>query len=165
MIELYKKVKDQPYICKIALDHSAFEIPLSGSEVFQNFYDTKLQSSSLKEFYNSKGQARFSEQSSLTRSGVIYNQSLIISFPDGDLNKSRRLALLNKVKFIAIGLTNGRFILLGRNDAYQNTRPKIKSNSNEKKTIFTFSCVSMISSGYLNLTTVGAFPYILPSNT
>ena len=165
MLELSQKVKVQPYICKIFMDNEGHAIPLAGSQIFQNFYDTQLESSNFKEFYNSKGKASFSEQSSDTRSGVIYTQTLTIQFPNGDLKRSERINTIKSLKFIGIGLTNGKSILLGRNDFYQNTLPKTKILSTEKTTSITFTVKSMITSGYLSVNTLGGFPYILPSNT
>lgn len=165
MLDLSKKVILQPFICNVIFINDGNILPLSGSSIQQNFYDTVIKDGNYQKFYNSKGQVRFSESSSESRSGYFYTQSLNVSFPDGDLHRSERLAAIQKVKHIAIELTNGKFFIIGRNDAYQNTAPKKRIQANERRTAVRFTVISTTPTGYINLTGTNGFPYLIPSTT
>ena len=51
-----------------------------------------------------------------------------------------RLQEILQSRYMIMKLTNGEFIIIGRNDIDQNTRPKITTESNTRTTQITFEC-------------------------
>ena len=158
------RVHLNPFICKVLFDFSGTATPVAGNQVLQNFYDTAFDSAAdFQEIYNSKGKVRFSEEGEQTSAGMLYTQKLVIQFPNGDLKRSERVENLTKVKHIAIGLTTSKNIILGRNDFYQNTRPKVKIETNEKTAAISFTFKSIFTCGYTALSGQNVFPFVIPN--
>src|SRR5690606_41671855 len=62
-------------------------------------------------------------------------RSLMLSFPEKfDSSRADRIAQLHKIKFITLNLSNGKALIIGRNDFYQNTKPKVSVESNHRIT-------------------------------
>lgn len=163
-MDVSRRDYSNPFICKIIFIDSAELVPAAGDDFMQNFFDSYLENPSLSQIYNSIGKVKFSEKGEETKAGILYTQTLQFQFPNGDAKKASRInTIIEKLKFAAIGLTNDRYILIGRNDWYQNTRPKIKIETNQKVTGFRITSSSIFSSGYTNLSGQNVFPYQIPN--
>lgn len=156
-----ERVYSNPHICGIQLDVSGKEFASGGFDT-QPFYNTNISQGNFKEVYHSKGSARFSEESSESVSGTVYAQRVQLRFPSNDAMRSVRLEELRKVKFLSLAFSNGQSVIIGRNDFFQNTRPRVKVSSTEKITEVEFRSTSIFPIGFFENTNVYGFPYELP---
>jgi hypothetical protein len=158
---LTDRVHISPHICGIEVDFSAQEFAAGNFDV-QPFYNTNLSDANFKSIYYSIGSASFRESSNLSAQGTSYVQKVTLKFPSADKNRSQRLEQFRNVKFISVKLSNNLKILIGRNDFFQNSKPKVEVSSNEKVTTVEFTSVSIAPSGFSENTVAYGFPYQLP---
>lgn len=164
-MSLSQKVQDFPFICGVYLNFSSKFDPVNNADILQNFFDTDLLNSDIEQIYISKSKTQFQEQSQPTRSGDEYKQQLTISFPITSIQRSENIERVKKAKNIIIRLTNGRYLLIGRNDIETNTKPKVKFQSNERIAVFQFETKSIFPTGYTFLEGLAGFPFLIPINT
>lgn len=155
-MDISKKVLVLPNICGIEIDLTGKAIPSIGSS-FQPFYNTYVQDSTAKPAYMSPSKATLSEKGNDTEAGMIYEHSLTLQFPNNDPLRVMRIQDYLKVKYIYIKLSNGMVFFFGRNDFYQNAKPKISLTSTEKRTSITYKMKSMLQLGFTN----GSFDFNL----
>lgn len=158
---LYDKVKPVPNICRIEL---AFEGNLLPSiiEGYQPFYNSIMQDTDFTPTYFGLGSVSFSEESDDSTSGTSWKQKVSIRFPSTDSSRSYRLASFHKVKFLKLVLTNGRALVIGRNDFEQNAKPVIKTSTNEKLGQAEFETVSIFPIGYTPYASASGLPEFIP---
>ena len=156
-----ERVFSNPHICGIQLDVSGKEFA-SGTLDDQPFYNTNISQGNFKEVYYSNGSARFLENSSETKDGLLYNQRIELRFPSNDAKRSVRLEELRKVKFLSVKFSNDQIVLFGRNDFFQNTKPTVKVTSTEKSTQVEFRSSSIFPIGFFENTAAYGFVYELP---
>jgi hypothetical protein len=116
---------------------------------WQQFHNSVMKDTDFTKTYIGLGSVSFAEESETSNSGTSYKQAVTIRFPSSDGNRSERIALMDKVKFIKLKLTTGRDIVIGRNDFIQNARPKIKIKTNQKTAEAVFETVSIFPSGFV----------------
>ena len=150
-----------PHICGIQLDVSGKEFA-SGTLDNQPFYNTNISQGAFKDVYYSKGSVRFQENTSETKDGLLYSQRVELKFPSNDELRSLRLEELRKVKFLSLKFSNDQVVILGRNDFFQNSRPKVTVSSNEKTTQVEFRSTSIFPIGFFENTAAYGFVYELP---
>lgn len=160
-MELLDKVIVNPNICGVEL---AFNGELLASSIpdWQQFYNSLMIATDFSKTHIGLGSVSFGEESQQTNAGVSYKQSIVIRFPACDENRSQRLELLQRVKFLKLKLTNGRDIVIGRNDFKQNARPRIKTETNIKTAEAKFETVSIFSSGFVSNLESFALPTFIP---
>jgi len=159
---LQKVQKGLLSICSLQLDFSGVQVP-SISGAYQNFYDTNMDNMDFFKTYFTGTTLSLSEESKDTSAGTKYLQSLVWSFPNNDRNRSLRIAELIKVKYVKLVLSDGNSIVLGRNDFFQNARPKIKTQSDHLHTSIEFDFVSIFPFGFLEGTDDGdLYPLCIP---
>jgi hypothetical protein len=158
---LSERVLANPHICGLEVDFSALALA-AGNFNLQPFYNTDLSDGNFQAVYSSVGSVSFSEQSNETDSGISYTQNLTIKLPSMDENRSQRLEALRRVRFINLKLSNGTNLLFGRNDFFQNIRPKINVSSNQKVTQVQFTTQSMFPLGFFGNTAPYGFVYQTP---
>lgn len=156
-----ERVYSNPHICGIQLDVSAKEFAAGNLDI-QPFYNTNITEGQFKEVYYSIGSARFTETSSENSSGIVYVQKVAIKFPSNDKYRSQRLEELRRAKFLSIKFSNDQKLILGRNDFFQNTNPKVTVRSNEKITQVDFETLSVFPSGFFENTAAYGFVYEFP---
>lgn len=150
-------------ICDIQVSFSGRLKP-STKENWQHFYDSIGVSLTFLKTYFRKASVSFSEDSAASPSGNYYIQKLVISFPERfDRQRASRLEAFNKIKFVKIGLSNGKELIVGRNDFFQNAKPKISISSNQKLTQIKIEAHSIFPSGYIiPATSIDLLPAIIP---
>lgn len=156
-MELNNKVLVLPNICGVHLDLTGIATP-SLAPSLQPFYNTIVQDSAPIPVYTTPSKIRFSETSNDGRDGITFNQTLQLEFPSNDPLRVNRIQDYTKVKYLYITLSTGMVFFFGRNDYFQNTAPKVKVSSNEKKTQITYTCKSWFPSGFTN----GSFDFEIP---
>lgn len=144
---MFGKVQSTPSICAIKVSFDGSIAPSNIPE-WQPFYNSFLSQTDSEKIYFGFGSVSFTEESENSNAGTSYKQTLTIQFPSTDKKRSERLAMLSRAKFIAIVLTSGLEIILGRNDIAQNARPKTKMESNIKKAQLQFQTTSIFPSGF-----------------
>ena len=161
MLQL-NKVKTNPIVCGIELDFAGNLVPSAGEEI-ANFYNSYPSLNEFTQAYFGKKTVSFSEKTSTTLDGLVYNQTLTIQFPSNDVNRAVRLDIFHKVKFIRILLSNDTSIILGRNDYFQNKKPDVKIESDIKMSKVVFDTKSITPAGFLvpDLGAIG-FPVDVP---
>lgn len=138
----------QANVCDILVSFSG-ELTPSKIDGWQRFYNSIGVDIDFFKLYFRKASVSFNEKSSNGSSGVFYNQKLTLSFPE-KLNDFRadRIAELHKIKFVALNMSNGKSLIIGRNDFKQNTSPKIEVQTNNKITQLSVECQSIFPTGY-----------------
>jgi len=108
----------------------------------QSFYDTKAIALELENAYFSKGSFSFSETSSNTDAGLLFDQKINFSFPSNE-NRAERIDKFRQVRFIILKLNDGRKMILGRNDFNQNARirPTFDNNLNTTEVYYKFQSI------------------------
>ena len=155
---LSERVFSNPHICGIEVDLSAKEFA-SGNFDVQPFFNTNLSDSDFKKVYSSTGTVAFQETSNQGRPGISYTQNLTLKFPSMDKNRSQRIQELQQIKYISVKLSNGLALLLGRNDFFQNTRPKVGVQSNHKVTVVSVKTESIFPIAFFGNTVPYGFSY------
>ena len=155
------KVKGLPvYICGVEVSFGANAYP-SAIEGWQPFYNTLFEEYDFEKTYAGLGSISFSEQSEINNAGTQYKQKLEFRFPNHDESRSERIELIKKSKFFKINLTNGKNIIIGRNDSFQNAKPKCIFKSNQSLTEIEIQTISMFPSGH-GVSLLSALPTLLP---
>ena len=158
---LTEKVNLGPHICGLEVDLAAKEFA-AGNFNLQPFYNSNLSNSDFNKVYTSTGSIRFRENSNESGVGVSYTQQVTMKFPSNDENRSQRIESLRSIKFISIKLSDDKKILIGRNDFFQNTKPKFSLSSNEKVTQVQFTTQSIFPVGFFGNTVPYGFVYQTP---
>jgi hypothetical protein len=147
-MELLDKVNINPNICGVEL---AFNGQLTAANIpdWQQFYNSTMIDTDFTKTYIGLGSVSFAEESQESAAGTSYKQSVTIRFPSTDGNRSQRIALISKTRFIKLKLSSGRDLIIGRNDYKQNARPKIVIKTNVKTAEAVFETVSIFPSGFV----------------
>jgi hypothetical protein len=149
MTELFSKVLSKPYPCKIFIDFSG-QLVASNSQGVASFFNSKSVDPQWFEVYSGKAALSFGESSTETPAGTIYNQKVKLRFPSNDTLRAVRIDYFRKAKFIAIQLTDKRYLVIGRNDFFQNRKPVLVTESNEQLTEVNFDCRAINPAAFLN---------------
>ncbi len=157
-MNLSKRDFSHPFICGVLFNYSGEIVPASDTEVFQSFYDSDFVDADFVSIYNTKSKTSYKEKGKTSRSGMEYTQTLTLRIPIGDSQRSLRIEKLTMVKNVAIELTNGAIIVMGRNDFYQNTAPIIETEASENQLSLKIASKSMFSSGYSALSGITQMP-------
>lgn len=150
-MDLLQKPTLRQNICGIVLLPGAvFKPAPSGS--LQPFYNTYIDTaeSILKPAYFGKANASFSQSGKETAAGMQWEQTLIIRFPNTDLRPANRIEEYLKAEGIAIRLSGGQSIFLGRNDYFQNTALRRSVNATANIVEVTYRCASISQAGLTN---------------
>lgn len=158
---LLDRVTTNPNICGVEL---AFNGDLSPSSIpdWQQFYNSAMFAVDFAKTHIGLGSVAFAEESQESPAGTSYKQSVTIRFPSTDGNRAERIALMGKVRFVKLKLTNGLDLVIGRNDIEQNARPRIKIKTNIKTAEAEFETVSIFSSGYVSDAHAIGLPTLIP---
>ncbi|MGI0106754.1 hypothetical protein [Salinimicrobium sp. WS361] len=160
---LSQKVPNLSNICGIALDFSAVPVP-SYADYGQPFYDSYLLESNAQSVYFGKRTVSFSEDLMESPAGDYYQIKVSIQFPSNDKERAKRIEEFRKAKFVMVQLNGGRVLLIGRNDFFQNAKPRVKIKSNEQLTAVEFITTSISPTGFLPDYNAGLFPHSIPIN-
>jgi hypothetical protein len=161
MSNLLNKVNTLPSICGIELATAGTMLP-SAIEGYQRFANAIPQDTDFAAAYFGRASVTFSEESVSGRPGTSFKQKLIIQFPVSDSRRSERLALMHRVKYIKVRLSNGRDLLIGRNDFEQNTAPLITTRTDERLGQAEFETFSIFPTGYTPAFDAAGMPEIFP---
>lgn len=160
-MEILDRVAVNPNICGVQL---AFKGQITAANIpnWQQFYNSKMVDTDFAKTYIGLGSVSFGEESEYSLAGTSYKQSVTIRFPSNDGNRSERIALIQKAIFIKINLTNGRDLIIGRNDYKQNARPKIKTKTNIKTAEVEFQTVSISPAGFVSSPLLMDYQALIP---
>lgn len=159
---LNKQSGFQSNICDILISFTG-ELTPSGIEGWQRFYNSIGVDIDFFKTYFRKASVSFSENSNRSSSGTFYTQKLTLSFPEKfDGLRADRIAQLDKIKFITLNMSNGKSLVLGRNDFNQNTKPKIEVQSNNKFTQLSVEFQSIFPTGYIPTVDAFGLPTFFP---
>lgn len=156
-----ERVHGNVTICGIEVDLSAQEFA-SGNFDVQPFYNSNLSESNFQKVYTSSGSIAFQETSEESVAGIAYTQNVTMKFPSFDNKRSQRIDELQSLKFISLKLNDGQSLLLGRNDFFQNTKPRIAVQSNQKVTVVSMVTQSVFPIGFFGNTVPYGFSYQIP---
>ena len=158
-IDLTEKSAEKPFICGLAYSTNSKSFPEVGANGFVN---TSLLAGIYDDLYASISTIAFNQKSTKTRSGVYFTRQLRLQFPNGDELMAARIQELLRARYMIIKLTNGRSLIIGRNDVDQNTRPTITIESNTRTTQVTFECQSIFPAGHFNDLSGKLLPQLIP---
>jgi hypothetical protein len=157
-MSIFNKVWDNSNICGIELAFNG-EIIASNIPEWQPFFNSAILNVDFEKIYFGFATVEYNEESSISNAGVSYKQKLMIRFPSTDHKRAERIDLLHRVKFLKIKLSNGKDIVIGRNDYLQNARPKVSIKTNHKTAEASFETISIMPSGFVP----NPDSYLLPS--
>lgn len=160
-MQLLDKVLSNVHLCGVELSFDATAIP-SVIAGWQPFYNSTFENYDFKKAYASLSSIDFSEESAESNPGISYKQKVTFRFPNSDSQRSKRINLLGKVKFIKLKQTNGLDIVFGRNDFNQNAKPKMKIKQNEQICEVSFETSSIFPSGYTPNFNAFGLPVFIP---
>lgn len=160
---LASRIPNLKNICGIAIDLSAVPAP-SYSESNQPFYDSYLLESAAQSVYFGKRSVRFEESAKESRAGLSWETKVSITFPGTDKDRAKRIEEFRKAKYVIVQLNNGLTFLIGRNDFFQNTKPKVEIKSNEQLVNVIYTVETMAPSGFLPDYNSGLLPHDVPVN-
>jgi hypothetical protein len=160
-MELLERVKVNPNICSVELAFSG-ELTAANIPDWQQFYNSSMIGTDFSKTHIGLGSVAFAEESQESPSGTSYKQSITIRFPSTDKNRSERIALMDKVRFVKLKLNNGLDLVIGRNDFEQNARPRIKIKTNIKTAEAEFETVSIFPSGFVSNPDAYGLPTLIP---
>lgn len=160
-MELLERVKVNPNICGVEL---AFAGELTAANIpdWQQFYNSSMIATDFSKTHIGLGSVSFAEESQDGPAGTSYKQSVTIRFPSSDGNRAERIALMDRVRFVKLKLTNGLDLVIGRNDFEQNARPRIKIKTNIKIAEVEFETVSIFASGFVDDANAIGLPTLIP---
>lgn len=160
-MELLERVKVNPNICGVELGFSG-DLSAANIPDWQPFFNSSMFAIDFAKTHIGLGSVAFAEESQESAAGTSYKQSVVIRFPASDGNRSERIALMDKVRFVKLKLTNGLDLVIGRNDFEQNARPRIKIKTNIKTAEAEFETVSIFPSGYVSDENAIGLPTLIP---
>jgi hypothetical protein len=160
-MEILDRVAINPNICGVELAFMG-EITAANIPEWQPFFNSTMFAVDFAKTYVGLGSVSFGEESEYSLAGTSYKQSVTIRFPVNDENRSQRIELMQNVKFVKLILTDGREMLIGRNDYKQNARPKIKTKTNIKTAEAEFQTISMFSAGFVSDVNSVGVPTLIP---
>lgn len=158
---LLDKVISNIHCCGIEVSFDAQETA-SAIEGWQPFYNTTYNNYDFLKAYAGLSSIEFTEESDLSLAGYFYKQKVSFRFPSTDKNRATRIELLKKIKFINVKLTDGKTITIGRNDYFQNTKPVIKSQTNQRLCEVTVETQSIFSAGFTPTQNTYGLPTLIP---
>lgn len=160
-MELLDRVNINPNICGVELAFTG-EIAAANIPEWQPFYNSAMHDVDFSKTYVGLGSVSFGEESEENPAGTLYKQSISIRFPSNDKNRSERLELMHKVKYVKLKLSNGRDLVIGRNDFFQNARPKIKTETNIKTAEVRIQTISISPAGFVASSDAYGLPTLIP---
>lgn len=160
-MQLLDKVKSNILLCGIELCFNGDAVP-SKIDGFQPFFNSIFIDSDFHKTYTSPVSINFDEENEDSKSGYYYKQKVTFRFPNSDKDRANRVDLMTQIKFVKIKQTNGLDIVVGRNDFYQNSAPKIKIKSNEDLTEVSVESSSIYPTGYTPNTSGFGLPTLIP---
>lgn len=162
---LQKVMSNLVLLCGVEL---SFNRQVSPSSIagWQPFYNSKHHSETnvWEKTYSTPLTIEFNEESSESNAGYSFKQKVTFRFKSADRNRSERLALFHQINYVKLKQTNGLMLVIGRNDFYQNTPPKITTKSDENITEISIESNSMFASGYVAPNTLFGLPALIPIN-
>lgn len=158
---LHNKLTYNPYICDVFLSFDEELNHVKGSQLSQNFFDA-LPPDTFQPVYVSRSKTQFRERYQDNKTGGIFEQQVVISMPRSEYDRSKTIKKLINARYIFLKLSNGRVIVVGRNDHKQNKKMNCQYSANEQVAQFQYTCRSIFSAGFVQLDGLG-FPYHLPT--
>jgi hypothetical protein len=163
MSPLFDRVKTLPNICGIEVSFTGTMVP-STIEGYQVFTNSLPDETEFTPAHFGRASVDFSESSQESNAGISWKQTLVIQFPVSDSSRADRLEAFLKSKFIKIKLANQKDLVLGRNDYFQNTRPKVSVKSDERLAQVQFETQSITPCGYTPNFDAAGLPAFFPIN-
>jgi hypothetical protein len=154
------RVKSNANICSIEIAFNGDSIP-SVIGTWQPFYNS-FERSDFTPAYTTLSSVSFLEESINNAAGTFYKQKVVFSFPSNDSKRAERIALLQKMKFIKLTLTEGESILIGRNDYKQNKKPEVNVKTNHHLCEVSIESTSIFPSGFTKEIIMNNLPTFLP---
>lgn len=162
-MNLINRVSAHQNICNISLITSAEIIPGIGESV-QPFSNTHIVSADFKPIYFGKSSVTFHQIGKDTRSGILFEQQLNITFPNGDLLGAERIKQYIAVMSILIKTSAGLELYMGRNDYFKNSNIKINVQNTQQMVSVSYKTKSIFPIGLTNGSADHLFGEEIPIN-
>lgn len=160
-MQLLDKVTSNIILCGIELSFTGVAIP-SVIDGWQPFFNSTTSEADFTKAYSTLSSIDYGEETNESTAGVSYKQKIVFRFPNSDENRSSRISLLQKIKFIKLKQTNGIDILIGRNDYFQNVLPNVKVKSNHQLTEVEIETETIFPTGYTPSHNAFGIPVLIP---
>lgn len=160
---LSRRLNNNPSICSVYFSFEKELDHVRGSQVSQNFFDS-LPPDTFSPIYVSRSKTQFKESFQETSAGNLFQQQVSISMPRHSYERSKNIHKIISARYIFLELTNGKILVIGRNDHKQNKKISCKYSANHAIAQFQFTCQSIFATGFVELDGAG-FPYQIPTQT
>lgn len=154
------RVKSNVNCCGIALCFSG-TTTASAIAGWQPFYN-ETTPTLFDKTYASISSIEFSEESLEVNGNDAWKIKVSFRFPSNDKYRAERLALMKKILYVQVLLNNGKILIVGRNDYFQNTKPKNKVKSNQQTTEVELEVLSMSPAGFTPASNAFGLPTLIP---
>ena len=154
------RIRTNANICSIEIAFKGISIP-SVLEGWQPFYNSTFDDADFTQAYSTLSSLEFAEEKINNAAGPSYKQKVVFRFPANDAQRTERIVLLEKIKFVKLNLTEGQSILIGRNDYNQNKLPEIGIKTNHHFCEVSIEALSISPSGFVPSSNFG-LPSLIP---
>lgn len=144
-----ERIRGKQNICAIELDATGTALPTPVNSL-QPFNNTLVENAQSRKIYFGKASVRYTQVAEQGRAGLKYVSTLKLRFPNGDFMSSERILNYINAKWIYIKLTNGSYLHFGRNDYYQNARPKVVIRNTQNISEISYVSESIFPLGLTN---------------
>lgn len=159
-MQIFDRIYSNVQLCKV-------EIALQGNltptylQNWQPFYNS-IPDGDYHKIAASISSINFEQSSEDTSAGRLFKQKVIFRFPNSDSKRSERVVILCQTKFVKLVLNDGQEIVVGRNDYFQNTLPKIDTKENQQTCEVTIEAASMMPIGFVPSNNSFGLPALIP---
>lgn len=136
-------------VCEIQLATKASIKPAPFGSL-QPFANTYVENADVKPVHFGRSTAALAQEGKTTAAGLLWEQTLKLRFPNGDLLQAERIQEYCKVKYIFIKMSGGITFFFGRNDYFQNTPIKVAIKNTPNMVEVTYTSTSIFSMGLTN---------------
>lgn len=128
---------------------------------WQPFYNATFDGT-FEKAYTTVASVNYDQESAKTTAGIVYTQKVTFILPNSDQYRADRIALIHKLKYVKLHLSEGQDIIIGRNDYFQNKKPNIKVSENHQRCAVEISNRSIYPTAYTPRANAYGLPSLIP---
>tara|TARA_R110002050_G_scaffold126085_1_gene246755 strand:- start:434 stop:934 length:501 start_codon:yes stop_codon:yes gene_type:complete len=136
-------------VCEVQLATSGIIMPAPMGSL-QPFSNTYVENTNAIPVHFGKSTVALGQEGKDTPAGFLWEQTLKLRFPNGDLLGSARIDQYRNVKFIYVKMSGGLVFFFGRNDYFQNAPITIEIKNTPNIVEVAYSNASIFPIGLTN---------------
>lgn len=160
-MQIFSKILSNIHLCGVYVSFSGDMTP-SNIDGFQRFNNHIPSFSNFEKIASPISKIQFQESSKQTNAGLVFTQEVTFQFSGSDAFQAQRIEMFHLIKYLGLELNNGKRLVIGRNDYFQNAKPNIEVANNAQGLVIALSSRSIMASGFVP--TPKFYPYLIPVN-